>query len=150
MRRGASRHDFDLVLAGDFRGAGEVLETLASHLASLAGLQLEIGLLWLRDSARPASATLHPRIARLVREHIAVPIPPDCAPSSCRLLLLYTPRLLAGPFPALPQLRAECALVVLAEPLLQARGPGFDPGVAATAIEIHCLASTGRRNTCLR
>ncbi len=139
MRRGASRHDFDLVLAGDFRAAGEASETLASHLACLAGLQLEIGLLWLRDPALPTSATLHPRIERLVREHTAVPIPPDCAPPSCRLLLLYAPHLLAGPALETPRLRADSALVVLAEPLLQARGPGFDPGAAATAIE-RCFA----------
>jgi hypothetical protein len=45
MRRGSIRYDFDLILAGDFRESGEVGETLASHLASLAGCDLELGLL---------------------------------------------------------------------------------------------------------
>ena len=143
MRRGTSRHDFDLVLAGDFRGQGEAVETMASHLASLAGRQLEIGLLWIRDPAIPASTPLAPRLARLVREHSAVPIAPDCEAPSCRLALLYTPRLLADPSIALPTLRADHALVVLAEPLQDGRGPLFDPGAAATAIE-HRLA---RRQT---
>ncbi len=135
MGRGASRHDFDLVLAGDFRGTGEALETMASHLASLAGLGLEIGLLWLRDPSLPGTAALHGRIAHSVREHIAVPIPPDCPPPSCRLALVYAPRLLAARAAAAPLLRAECALVVLAQPLLQAHGPAFDPADAAAAIE---------------
>ena len=134
-RRGTSRHDFDFVLAGDFRGHGEAVETMASHLASLAGLQLEIGLLWLRDPALPAASPVAPRLARLVREHSAVPIPPDGEAPSCKLALIYAPRLLTDPKVALPTLRADHALVLPCEPLLDGRRPLFDPGAAATAIE---------------
>ena len=128
MRGKARRYDFDLVLAGDFRGCGEVAETLASHLAILAGGSLQLGLLWLRDPPLPASATVHAADRPLAREHIAVPIQPETDDLSCRLLLLYEPRLLAAATPALPRLRADVALVVLAQPLLRRGGPAFDAG----------------------
>ena len=107
MRGRARRYDFDLVLAGEFRGSGEVLETIASHLASLAGSSLQLGLLWLRDPMLPASTPVHARIARLVREHTAVPIPPEIDDLTCRLVLVYEPRLLAAGSPAMPRLRAD-------------------------------------------
>ena len=56
MRATSRLHDFDLVLAGDFRAAGEVAETLASHLEILSGCALDLGLLWLRDPAMPSTA----------------------------------------------------------------------------------------------
>ena len=84
MRRGSIRYDFDLILAGDFRAGGEVAETMASHLASLAGLGLELGLLWMRDPVLPRSMPVTERLAALVRRHIAVPLPPDLDEVSCR------------------------------------------------------------------
>ena len=128
MRGKSRRYDFDLVLAGEFRGSGEVAETIASHLASLAACSLQLGLLWLRDPALPPSAPVHARIARLVREHTAVPIPPEIDDLTCRLVLVYEPRLLAAAASGIPRLRADHALVVLAEPLLRSGGPAFDAG----------------------
>jgi hypothetical protein len=129
--RGTRRYDFDLVLAGNFRASGEVAETMASHLAALAGASLEIGLLWLRDPALVA-APVQRRIAGLVREHTAVPIPPDADGLSCRLVLVYEPRLLAANG---PRLRADLALVVLVQQLLQRGAPAFDVAAAASLVE---------------
>ena len=78
----------------DFRESGEVGETLASHLASLAGCDLELGLLWLRNTSLPASMPVAERLAALVRRHIAVPLPSDLDEVSCRVLLVYQPQLL--------------------------------------------------------
>jgi hypothetical protein len=77
-------HDFDLVLAGEFRARGEVVETLASHLEILAELEIEVGLLWLRDPAMPAHAPVHGRLARLLRGQAATPIEPDADPLRAR------------------------------------------------------------------
>ncbi|MEK0085613.1 glycosyltransferase [Benzoatithermus flavus] len=141
-RRSASRgHDFDLVLAGDFRARGEVAETLASHLAVLSGLDLELGLLWLRDPALPATAPVYSRIAALVRRHAAVPIEADSDAVSCRLLLLYEPRLVANGLDATPRVRADTVLVVLARPFLRRGGPSFD---TAAAVE-HIAERLGRQ-----
>ncbi|HEX6013655.1 MAG TPA: hypothetical protein VFY87_18010, partial [Geminicoccaceae bacterium] len=132
----AQGYDFDLVLAGDFRARGEVAETLASHLATLTGCGGPApGLLWLRDPGLAASATVHGRIAALARRHALAPIEPDADPVRCRLLLVYEPRLLAGPRSALPRVHADVALVVLAQPLLRrGGGPAFDVAAAAGAI----------------
>ncbi|MCV5968816.1 hypothetical protein, partial [Lactococcus petauri] len=75
-KRGTARsYDFYLVLAGDFRARGEVAETLASHLAILAGCGGPApGLLWLRDPGLPASAAVHGRVAALARRHALAPI----------------------------------------------------------------------------
>ena len=134
MRGKSRRYDFDLILAGEFRGSGEVAETIASHLASLAHCSLQLGLLWLRDPALPPSAPVHTRIARLVREHTAVPIPPEIDDLTCRIALVYEPRLLAAAASGIPRLRADHALVVLAQPLLRSGGPAFDAGLAAALI----------------
>jgi hypothetical protein len=157
-KRGTARdHDFDLVLAGDFRARGEVAETLASHLAVLAGCGGPApGLLWLRDPELPASAAVHGRVAALVRRHALAPIEPDADPVRCRLLLLYEPRLLAGPRAALPRVHADVALVVLAQPLLRrGGGPAFDVAAAAGAIagglakrQLWCPASPQIRAQC--
>jgi UDP:flavonoid glycosyltransferase YjiC (YdhE family) len=134
-RRGASQHhDFDLVLAGDFRARGEVAETMASHLAALAGLELRLGLLWLRDPALAPTAPVHGRIAALARRHAAVPIEAEAAALSCRLLLLYEPRLVAQAFAAAPTLRADATLVVLCQPLLARGRPLYDVAAAAEAL----------------
>src|SRR3954451_8251222 len=94
MRRGSIRYDFDLILAGEFRETGKVGETLASHLASLAGRDLELGLLWLRNPSLPASMPVAERLAALVRRHIAVPRRRDLDEVSCRFLLVAQPHLL--------------------------------------------------------
>ena len=135
MRGKSRRYDFDLILAGEFRGSGEVAETIASHLASLAHCSLQLGLLWLRDPALPPSAPVHARIARLVREHTAVPIPPEIDDLTCRIALVYEPRLLAAAASGIPRLRADHALVVLAQPLPRSGGPAFDAGLAAAVID---------------
>src|SRR4051794_14376048 len=116
MRRGSIRYDFDLILAGDFRESGEVGETLASHLASLAGCDLELGLLWLRNTSLPASTPVAERLAALVRRHIAVPLPSDLDEASCRVLLVYQPQLLVHASANLPRLQAATTLVVLCTP----------------------------------
>lgn len=134
-RRGSSRlHDFDVVLAGDFRAAGEVGETMASHLEILAAEALDVGLLWLRDPALPASTPPHHRLTALVRRHAAIPIEPDTETVSGAVLLLYEPRLLVAALPGLPRVRAERTLVVLAQPLLRRDGPSYDVDTAAGAI----------------
>ena len=135
MRGTARRYDFDLVLAADFRGCGEAAETLASHLASLADTGLRLGLLWLRDPDLPPAAPVHPRLAQLVREHTAVPIPPETDELACRLALIYEPRLLALAVPPSPKLRADQALVILAQPPHRQGSQAFDPGRAAAMIE---------------
>src|SRR4051794_28844929 len=124
MRRGSIRYDFDLVLAEDFRETGEVGATLASHLASLAGCDLEVGLLWLRNPSLPASTPVTDRLAALVRRHIAVPLPPDLDEVSCRVLLVYQPHLLVQASANLPRLQAATTLVVLCTP------PGGNPAAA--------------------
>jgi UDP:flavonoid glycosyltransferase YjiC (YdhE family) len=133
-RSAARRYDFDLVLAGDFRVRGEVAETLASHLEALAGLELELGLLWLRDPALPVGTPVQPRIGTLVRRRAALPIEPDADAVSCRALLLYEPRLAAAGLATGPRVRADMVLVVLAQPLLRRDGPLFEVAVAATSI----------------
>lgn len=133
-RRSARYHDFDVVLAGDFRSAGEVGETMASHLEILATTALDVGLLWLRDPTLPASTPPHDRLAGLVRRRLASPIEPDTETVSTAVLLLYEPRLLVSALPGLPRMRAERTLVVLAQPLMRRDGPSFDVGAAAAAI----------------
>ena len=136
MRRGSTRYDFDLVLAGDFREAGEVAETMASHLASLAGRGLELGLLWLRNPALPRPTPVTGRLAELVRRHTAVPLPPELDEVSCRVLMVYHPHLLAGALPDWPQLTAAVTLAVLCgAPDL--RGRAAELGAAADAIARH-------------
>jgi hypothetical protein len=127
-------HDFDLVLAGEFRARGEIVETLASHLEILAELDIEIGLLWLRDPAMPAAAPVHGRVARLVRGQAATPIEPDAEPLSCRLLVLYEPRLAAGGLAATPRVRADGVLVVVAQPPARRDDLLFDVTAAAERI----------------
>ena len=133
MRRGSIRYDFDLVLAGDFREAGEVAETMASHLASLAGLGLELGLLWLRNPAVPRPTPVTGRLAELVRRHIAVPLPPELDAVSCRVLMVYQPHLLAGALPDWPRLTAAVTLAVLCG-AADLRGSALELGAAAGAI----------------
>lgn len=133
-RGSAHHHDFDLVLAGDFRARGEVTETMASHLEAMAGLGLAIGLLWLRDPALPSSTPVYGRIANLARRRVAVPIEADTEPLSCRLLLLYEPRLAAGDLAATAPIRADTVVVVLAQPLLRRGSPAFDVAAAVARI----------------
>ncbi len=134
-RRGYSRlHDFDVVLAGDFRAAGEVAETMAAHLEILSTTALDVGLIWLRDPALTAASALHDRVADLIRRHAAVPIEPDADALSAAVLLLYEPRLLVAALPGLPRLRADRTLVVLTQPLMRRDGPSYDVDAAANAI----------------
>ena len=135
MRATSRLHDFDLVLAGDFRAAGEVAETLASHLEILSGCALDLGLLWLRDPAMPSTAPVQARLAALVRRHAAIPLEPDADAVSCAVLLLYEPKLLVAALPGLPRVRADRVIVVLAEPLLHRSGPRYEVGAASAAID---------------
>ena len=132
--RATRLHDFDIILAGDFRAPGEVTETIASHLDILASTGLEVGLLWLRDPAMPATTAVQERIAGLVRLHAAVPIEPETETLSCAVLLLYEPRLLVAALPGLPSTRADRVLVVLTQSLLRRGAPTYDVSAAATAI----------------
>src|SRR3954453_8218054 len=134
MRRGPFRYDFDLILAGDFRETGEVGATLASHIASLAGCDLKVGLLWLRNPSLPASTPVTDRLAALVRRHIAGPLPPDLDEGSCRVLLIYQPHLLVRSLANLPQLQAATTLVVLCTPLGGNAGAAMEIGAGADAI----------------
>lgn len=123
-RRGVARHDdFDVILAADFRAAGEAAELVASHLASLGALDLEIGLFWLRDAALPRTTPVNGRLARLIRQGAAVPIEVGPDPIRCRLLLLYRPDLVQCPLP----LHANASLIVPARGL-----PQHGEAIAAT------------------
>src|SRR3954453_6066329 len=116
MRRGSIRYDFDLILDGDFRDSREVGATLASHLASLAGCDLELGLLWLRNTSLPASMPVAERLAGLVSTHIAITLPADLDEVICRVLLVYQPQLLVHASANLPRLQNATTLVVLCTP----------------------------------
>src|SRR5262245_43834279 len=120
----ARRYDFDLVLAGSFGGSGEIAETVASHLAVPVGGSWRIGLWRLAEPARPEE-TIGPRIAALVRAHVAVPIPPDALGVLSRLVQIYEPRLLALPDVSCPSVRADSAVVILAEAPATRSGPVF-------------------------
>lgn len=129
-RRGVTRYDdFDVILAADFRAAGEPAELVASHLASLGVLDLEIGLFWLHDGALPRATPVNGRLARLVRRGAAVPIEVGPDPIRCRVLLLYRPDLVQGPLP----LRARTSLIVPTRGL-----PQHGEALAATAALAAC------------
>ena len=97
MAATARRYDFDLVLAGDFRGSGEVAETIASHLASLADRSLAAsGCCGLRDPALPARRRVNARIAGWSASIPRYRFRPIIDDLTCRLVLIYEPRLLAA------------------------------------------------------
>ena len=143
MAAAAPRYDFDLVLAANFGGSGEIVETVASHLASLAGRSWRIGLWRLADSTRPVAA-LSPRIAAFARGHTAVPIPPDASGIRSRLVLIYEPSLLALPDAPTFCVRADCRLVILVQSPANRSGPVFDVTLAAARIDAGiAVASSG-------
>lgn len=141
----ARRHDFDLVLAGDFRARGEAGAVLASHLDVLAGRGLAIGLYWLRDPALPPAATVEPRLAELVRRHAAAPIEPVADPLRCRLLLVHRPELAEAGFAAGPPLRADAAVFLADRPEAVAAA---EPPVATRSPPLWCPANPAARAAC--
>ncbi|MGD9512068.1 MAG: hypothetical protein AB7X49_26385, partial [Geminicoccaceae bacterium] len=152
MAAQARRYDFDLVLAADFRGQGETIETVAAHLACLADQPWQIGLWHLPDPTLPPGTTLNRRITAATRAHAVVPIPPDADSVRARIVLVYSPHLLALPCAARPLAQADLAVVVLAEapPARDARLP--DLGLTAARIDggiasrqLWCPAADGLR-----
>lgn len=138
--RAAWLHDFDLTLAADFRCTGEPAETLASHIALLAPLGVSIGLLWLRDPQVAPGATVHPRIAALVRRGAALPIDPSTSALSCALLIVHRPDLVPNGLGAELRLHAERTAILLATPLSDPAAQHLDTAAVTTA-----LAACSRR-----